>query len=50
MNRAGLEFFGRSLDELTQSGDPRDKIYHPDDLDIVKQEEERALSMGTLVS
>src|SRR2546422_4200598 len=47
MNRAGLAYFGRTLDELTQSGDPRDKIYHPDDLAIVKQEEERALSMGT---
>src|SRR2546425_160057 len=47
MNRTGLEYFGQTLEELAQSGDPRDKIYHPDDLDIVKQEEERALSMGT---
>jgi PAS domain S-box-containing protein len=47
VNRTGLEYFGRTLDELTQSGDPRVKIYHPDDLGIVRNEEERALSMGT---
>jgi len=47
MNRVGLEYFGRTLDELTQSGDPRVKIYHPDDLGPVMREEERALAMGT---
>jgi len=47
MNRAGLEYFGRTLDELTQSGDPRVQIYHPDDLGLVMREEERALAMGT---
>jgi formate hydrogenlyase transcriptional activator len=47
MNRTGLEYFGRTLDELTQSGDPRVMIYHPDDLGIVRNEEERALAMGT---
>ncbi len=47
MNRVGLEYFGRTLDELTQSGDPRVQIYHPDDLGLVMREEERALAMGT---
>jgi formate hydrogenlyase transcriptional activator len=47
VNRAGLEYFGLTLDELTRSGDPRVKIYHPDDLGLVRNEEDRALSMGT---
>ena len=47
MNRVGLEYFGRTLDDLTQSGDPRVQIYHPDDLGLVMREEERALAMGT---
>ncbi len=47
MNRVGLEYLGRTLDELTQSGDPRVKIYHPDDLGLVMREEERARAMGT---
>ena len=49
INRTGLEYFGRTLDELTESGDPRVTIYHPDDLDMVRNEEERALAMGTPV-
>jgi formate hydrogenlyase transcriptional activator len=47
MNRVGLEYFGRTLDELTESGNPRAKVYHPDDLGLVIREEERALAMGT---
>src|SRR6266481_6185698 len=47
VNRAGLEYFGLTLDELTRSGDPRVRIYHPDDLGLVRNEEDRALSMGT---
>jgi len=44
-NRAGLEYLGLTLDELTK-GDHRAKMYHPGDLAIVRKAIARALSQG----
>jgi formate hydrogenlyase transcriptional activator len=46
INRAALEYLGRTFDELTQTGDHRAKMYHPDDLVAVRNAVERALSQG----
>jgi PAS domain S-box-containing protein len=44
-NRAGLEYLGLTLDELTK-GDHRAKMYHPGDLAVVRKAIARALSQG----
>jgi formate hydrogenlyase transcriptional activator len=46
INRAGLEYLGRTLAELTQSGDHHAKMYHPDALATVRNAVDRALSLG----
>jgi formate hydrogenlyase transcriptional activator len=45
-NRVGLEYLGRTLDELTRSRDHRAEWYHPDDLAAVRNAVERAFSPG----
>src|SRR6266446_2167728 len=45
-NRVGLEYLGRTLDELIRSRDHRAEWYHPDDLVTVRDAIARALSLG----
>jgi formate hydrogenlyase transcriptional activator len=45
-NRVGLEYLGRTLDELIRSRDHRAEWYHPDDLATVRDAIARALSLG----
>ena len=44
LNRAGQEYLGQTLEELTQLEDVRSKMYHPDDLGAVRGMFARAFS------
>jgi formate hydrogenlyase transcriptional activator len=46
-NRAGLQYLGLTLEELTQTRDHRARMYHPADLLNVRKAVERAFSQGT---
>jgi formate hydrogenlyase transcriptional activator len=46
VNRAGLEYLGRSLQELTRAEDARVLLYHPDDLACVQAAAGRAFRQG----
>jgi PAS domain S-box-containing protein len=49
VNRAGLEYLGLTLDQFAKSADPREGIYHQEDLGAVQETLRRALSQGTAV-
>jgi formate hydrogenlyase transcriptional activator len=36
INRAGLEYLGRTLEDITRANDPRMEMYHPDDFPGVR--------------
>ena len=46
VNRAGVEYLGRSPDDLARAGDVRAELYHPDDVDGVRRAVRGALADG----
>jgi formate hydrogenlyase transcriptional activator len=49
VNRAGLEYLGRTLEELVHSYSVGATVYHAEDLELVRTAVERALSQGVSV-
>src|SRR6266404_5375055 len=47
VNRETLEYLGLSIEDLVNVGDPRAKVYHPEDLGAVRDTLQRAFSNGT---
>ncbi len=47
INRAGMEYFGMTLEEVVKSADHRDGMYHREDLGAVREVLRRAISQGS---
>src|SRR5262245_13684714 len=46
VNRSGLDFLGRTLEELVRSNDVGGTVYHAEDVDLVRSGVERAVAQG----